>query len=167
MVTFGLVAAIGLYLLVDSAVRGRWDIVGMSFGWVALAVWLVWAIQVRPCIRVEPAALSIVNVLRVTRIPWPDVEEVTMRYQIAIETHSGRRVRAWGGPALPRPKVSRDGTPDRPGEREIDVILDADQRWHDVPSDETLTRSWDRPALLTGALCAAAALASLMLALLA
>jgi hypothetical protein len=167
MVTFGLVAFVSVFLVVDAAMRGRWDVVAMSVGWVALALWLIWAVQVRPSIRVTPAALTVVNVLRVTRVPWPDVADITMRYQIAVATESGVRVRAWGGPALPRPRTSRDGAPSRPGGREMDVLLDAHERWRDEPTGERTTRFWDVPVLIAGGACVLAAVGSLLVALLA
>ena len=146
----GLVALLGMFLLVDAAVRGSWGVVLTAAGPVAALVWILWVLTYRPCIVLDEEALTVVNPLRVVRVPWGEVADVRLRWQIVVETVAGRRIQCWGGPSLPRPKPARRGErPTLPQPVEMAVLLD---RWAERRGEAggEVRRGWDRPALLVG-----------------
>jgi hypothetical protein len=151
-VSSGLAAFLGLALLVDAAVRGSWDVVLAAVGPVAVVLWGIWVLMVRPSVRVAPDALTVINPLRRTAVPWGRVEDVRMRYQIVVETDEPGRLTCWGGPTLPRPRPAPRGErPVMPTSGELTVVLDA---WA-VARDRgvgagPVVRSWDRAAVLAG-----------------
>lgn len=124
--TSGLVAVVGLFLVGDALVRGDVGVAARTAGVLALVLWVAWVVLLHPSIRIDAAALTVVNVLRRTVVPWGDVDHIGMRHQIVVETRSGHTVRCWGGPTLPRPEPARRGRPAvMPRARELDVLLDA------------------------------------------
>lgn len=152
----GLLAFLGLALLVDAAVRGSWDVVLHALGPIAVLVWGVWLLMVRPSVRVAADALTVVNPLRVTVVPWGAVADVRMRYQIVVETTEPRKLTCWGGPTLPRPKPARRGErPVMPTSGELNAVLDAwaVARDRGAPAGDVV-RAWDRSALATGVVAA-------------
>ncbi|UFU14936.1 PH domain-containing protein [Curtobacterium sp. C1] len=149
----GLVALLGFFLLGDAAVRGSWDVVLTALGPLAVLVWALWVLTFRPSIRLDDDALTVVNPLRETRVPWGAVADVRLRWQIVVETTEGRKVSCWGGPSLPRPKPTRRGEPRTlPQPVEMSVLLD---RWAERreagAAGGLVVRGWDRLALLVGA----------------
>ncbi len=158
----GLVAVLGAFLLVDAGVRGSWDVVLRALGPIVVLVWVLWVLTYRPHIRIDDAAVTVVNPLRRTVVPWAAVADVRLRWQIVVETTSGRRVQCWGGPSLPRPKPAKRGEravlrqPD-----EMTVLLD---RWSErrAAAAGDVVRGWDRPALVAGAVALALLVVSLL-----
>jgi hypothetical protein len=152
-VSSGLAAFLGLALLVDAAVQGSWDVVLTAVGPVAVVLWGIWVLMVRPSVRVASDDLTVVNPLRRIVVPWGRVEDVRMRYQILVETDEPGRLTCWGGPTLPRPKPARRGErPVMPTSGELTVVLDgwAVARDRGVGTGPVI-RSWDRTAVLAGA----------------
>lgn len=159
----GLVAVLGLFLLVDAAVRGSWIVVLDAVGPIAVLVWVLWVLTYRPCIRIDDTAVTVVNPLRRTVVPWHAVADVTLRWQIVIETVAGRRLQCWGGPSLPRPKPARRG--ERAVLRQPDEMVVLLDRWaerRDVATGGDVVRGWDRPAVVVGAVALALLVVSLL-----
>jgi len=158
---FGLVAVVSAFLVGDALVRGDWEVVLRTTPPVGLVLWAIWVLLLRPSIGFDANGLVVVNVLRIVRVPWEDVEYIGMRYQIVVETRSGPTIRCWGGPTLPRPQPARRGRAAvMPRAREVDVLNDARDRYgaapHGTPGGGTATRAWDTVALVIGAVCAVA-----------
>ena len=159
----GLVAVLGLFLLGDAAFRGSWDVVLRAAGPIAVLVWALWVLTYRPCIVIDERAVTVVNPLRRTVVPWQAVADVRLRWQIVIETVAGRKVQCWGGPSLPRPKPARRGEravlrqPD-----EMTVLLDRWSEHRDGTGAGDAVRGWDLPALAVGAAALALLAASLL-----
>lgn len=123
-----------------------------AIGPLAVLLWGLWVVTYRPHVALDEQAVTVVNPLRVTQVPWGDVADVRMRWQIVVETTEGRRVSCWGGPSLPRPKPARRGEPRTlPQPAEMSVLLD---RWaarrEAGAAGGAVHRGWDRPALLVG-----------------
>ena len=147
----GLVALLGLFLLVDAAVRGSWDVVLTALGSITALVWVLWVLTFRPHMRLDDDALTVVNPLRAVRIPWGAVADVRLRWQIVVETTDGRKVQCWGGPSLPRPKSARRGEhPTLPQPAELTVLLDRWAERRGASDAGAVRRGWDRPALIAG-----------------
>ncbi|PZF53124.1 hypothetical protein DEJ23_15035 [Curtobacterium sp. MCSS17_008] len=124
-----------------------------AVGPLAVLFWALWVLTHRPSIQLDDDALTVVNPLRVTRVPWGEVADVRLRWQIVVETSEGRKVQCWGGPSLPRPKPARRGEPRTlPQPPEMTVLLDRWASRHDAgAAGGAVHRGWDRPALLVGA----------------
>lgn len=142
-----------MLLLVDAGVRGSWDVVLTAVGPLAVLLWVLWVLTWRPSVQLDDEALVVVNPLRLTRVPWGEVADVRLRWQIVVETTEGRKVQCWGGPSLPRPKPVRRGEPRvLPQAPEMAVLLDRWAARRDAgAAGGPVLRGWDRPALLVGA----------------
>jgi len=153
-VASGLVAFLGAFLLVDAAFRGSWVVFWVALGPIASVVWALWLLTFRPAILVDDHAVTVLNPLRTTRIPWSAVAAVRLRWQVLVETGDGRIVRCWGGPVVQRPRPVRRGTLSVPQDAAaLPAITD---RWRERrgvrPADGTVVRGWDRPAAVSGIL---------------
>lgn len=93
--TIGILA---VFLLGDSAVRGRWDIVGIALPWSLLVLWAIWALAYRPVVVYDGRAVIVRNVFREVSFGWAQVREISDRYQFVFDLRDGSRVKAWGGP---------------------------------------------------------------------
>lgn len=132
---FGFVVLLGAFLIVDAAVRGSWDIVFRTLGPTLALAWVLWVLTARPHLRVDDEALTVVNPLRVIRLPWGAIADVRQRWQVEVDTVNGRTARCLGGPG-PR----SDG---------LSAIVD---RWTERRADAVgePTRGWDRRAVVAG-----------------
>jgi hypothetical protein len=134
-VASGFVVLLGLFLLVDAAVRGSWDVVLRTLGPTVALAWVLWVLAARPHLRVDDEALTVVNPLRVTRLPWGAVSDVRQRWQIEVDSADGRTVRSLGGPG--------------PRSAGLSVVADRWQERRSVAGGPP-TRGWDRPAVVAG-----------------
>lgn len=147
------VIAAAALLLADAVYRGQWVVLFVSLPPLATIVWVVWILVYRPCIRYDDDAMEVVNVGRVTRMPWPLIVDLTMRFQVVALLADEKKVVSWGGPTMPRTKARRPGDPLAAAVRppEMDLLLDA---WHAHSGDTTraaVTRHADAGALAIGA----------------
>lgn len=160
----GLVAVLGGFLLVDAAARGSWDVLWSAVGPVAAVVWALWLLTARPAVRLDDDALTVVNPLRTTRVPWAAVADVRLRWQIVVQTEDGRSVTCRGGPSIRGSRPVRRGELSVPHEPE--ELRTIRSRWRERrtvrPADRTVHRAWDRPAVGTGAAVVALLLVSVV-----
>ncbi|MDB6427617.1 PH domain-containing protein [Curtobacterium sp. 20TX0008] len=158
----GLVVVLGVFLLADAAVRGSWDVVWVAVGPVAAIVWALWLLTVRPSVRLDDDALTVVNPMRTTRVPWAAVTDVRLRWQIVVQTADGRSVTCRGGPSIRGSRPVRRGQLSVPQEPE--ELRTIRQRWRArraaAAPDSDVRRGWDRPAVVTGAAVAVLLLVS-------
>jgi len=146
---------LGVLLLADAAVRGSWGVVLIALGPVAAAVWVSWVATVRPCIRFDDDAVTVVNPLRTVRVPWPAVRAVRQHWQVLVETVDGRTVTCRGGPALPRRRPGAPGPADAPAlrpllDRFVQRRRAAGPAGPDAPVAPVET-TWDRVPVVLGA----------------
>ena len=148
----GLVVVLGVFLLVDAGARGSWDVFWATAGPVTAIVWALWVLTVRPAVRLDDDALTVVNPLRTTRVPWVAVTDVRLRWQIVVQTADGRSVTCRGGPSI------RGSRPLSRGElsaaHEPVELRTIRQRWRARRAagapDGDVRRGWDRLAVVTG-----------------
>jgi hypothetical protein len=148
-------------LLGDAVLRGNGSVAIRIGGVGALVVWAAWMLLVRPSIRVRPDRAVVVNVGRITEVPWSRIVDIRRRLQLVLELDDGRRVEAWGSPFPRRRMVGR--TPktevDDPA---LSVLRGA---WMSVDPTSAValpvTRRVDLTALLIGGLAVAVLAASL------
>jgi hypothetical protein len=184
----GVTAALVLFFVVDAVSRGAWTFALAALPWELLAVWVVYVVLVRPCVVVEPAKLSIVNIGRVHEIPWTRVDSITSRFQLSVILDDGRRIVSWGAPSvgLDRPSILGDSSRRRQGVDHQDrasgvrdggrgdaaqavpaarLIEQAHEQWGEVTPDgpnDMLTRL-DVPAVAVTLALAAWGVASILL----
>ncbi|MGN6502543.1 MAG: hypothetical protein ACTHKX_06530, partial [Pseudolysinimonas sp.] len=117
-------------------------------GVAALVVWAAWLLLLRPSIRVLPDRAVVVNIGRITEIPWGRVVDIRRRLQLILDLDDGRSVEAWGSPF-----VSKRA---KPGE---DTALTAlRSAWNAAPAAESaVVRRPDLPALVACAVAVVAA----------
>lgn len=65
---------------------------------LALATAVCWALFWRPCVTVDTAGVTLVNVTRTIRLPWPSIQAVDTKWALTLITAYGRFT-AWAAPA--------------------------------------------------------------------
>jgi hypothetical protein len=155
------VAGVTLVLLGDAVIRGAWPTAARVAGVGALVIWAAWMLLLRPSIRVLPDRAVVINVGRVTELPWSRVVDIRRRLQVIFDLDDGQHVEAWGSPFVSRRPL---GPSARPFDRDPALTL-LRSRWASAGpaavSPEAVVRRVDVTALLVGA----AALAALVLSL--
>ena len=159
---------------------GRTEAAAAAAPWLFLASWFVYAAQWRPCLRTNARGFELINGLRDHRIPFAAVEDIEVRYTVAVRA-GGRRYVSWGAPTPPssvgagfshvtdlksRPHSALPGN-ERISQKETKTGRDAIvAAWQDA-RDAGLTggagavvSSWNRPAIIIGILAAGWAIAA-------
>lgn len=96
-----------MVLLGDALLRGDLSLAARMAGVGALVVWAAWMLLVRPSIRVEPDRAVVVNLGRITEVPWGRIVDIRRRLQLILDLDDGHRVEAWGSPFPKRKLVGR------------------------------------------------------------
>ena len=99
-------------LLAERVVRGDVSAAVQTGGIGALVVWAAWMLLVRPSIRVRPDRAVVVNVGRITEVPWARIVDIRRRLQLILDLDDGRSVEAWGSP-FPKRGLAGRGLPGR------------------------------------------------------
>jgi hypothetical protein len=147
-VVFGLIAAGAVLLTVDALMKGAWDVAARTAGVAAVIVWAAWLLLLRPSIRVQPDRAVVVNVGRITEIPWNRVVDIRRRLQLILDLDDGRSVEAWGSPF-----VSKRATPG-----EDSALTALRSAWSSASGgDGAVVRRTDAVALVIGAAAVVAA----------
>lgn len=100
----GALTALCLYLLVDAAVRDEWRTVLVAAPWMGASVLICVVLLVRPCMVIGRDSLTVVNPVRTHVLPWREIDELTVRYQLVVVLIDGTRLSAWGSPTTHRPR---------------------------------------------------------------
>jgi hypothetical protein len=162
-VIFGLVTGVAILFVGDSVVRGAWPLAAQAAGPAALIVWAAWLLLVRPSIRVQTDRAVVVNIGRITEVPWAHIGEIRRRLQLVLDLDGGGRLECWGSPFPQRAGVNRTA-----GGREpvVDAPLDLLRAaWLSAAGDATapVVRRADALALGIGAAALAATICSITL----
>jgi hypothetical protein len=174
-------AAGTLYWLAASGEPGA---VADAAPWLALASWVVYATQWRPCLRVEGDGFELVNGLRDHRIPFDTVEDVEVGFAVTVRA-AGKKYRSWGAPTPPSSfgsgfehvsdlKSRPQGMlPSNERIRQPEVVTtgrdEIAKAWHDAraaglaPSNGTVTSTWNRPVIVLGVVAVLWVLAALLI----
>ncbi|WP_091563823.1 hypothetical protein [Arthrobacter sp. ok362] len=68
--------------------------------WLVLASWVVYVAQWLPCLRVDGDGFTLINGLRDHRIPFDTVQDVEVRFAVAVRA-AGKKYVSWGAPTPP------------------------------------------------------------------
>lgn len=138
----GVLAALFAYLLIDATVRAEWAIVLLSLPWMGAVLLVCWMLLIRPCLVVAPSTLTVVNVVRTYKIPWQEVAELHVRYQLVVELTDGTTIRAWGSPTVqPRRDREADASTTHRSRAFVGVVEAIDRAREDVGRAPTGTSS--------------------------
>lgn len=89
--TIGLIVsgAVAALLLVDAAMRaGILEMLRLA-PWVLLALWAVYVLLYASHIAVDRRGATVQNYLRVTRMPWTEVTDIALRWQMVFALAGG------------------------------------------------------------------------------
>lgn len=161
---------IALVLLGDALVRAGIGETLLLAPWVLLVLWLVYVTLYASHISIGRDGAMVQNYLRRTMIPWEQVSDIRMRWQVVFTLADGSEVKAYGGPIAGRPARvgprSGAGAGRRvpPALRDVGIIQEAwDAERADSPRDSMVSRGWDVPALVALALIMAGAVIAVTL----
>jgi hypothetical protein len=127
--------------------------------WVLLVLWAVYVAAFASAVVTDDRGITVQNFLRRTRVPWQQVTDVFLRYQLVVELRGGGRITAFGGPVSGRAwrRSGDDGARMSAALRDTDRIRDRWERATSGPADADpartdadsgrVVRSWDVPAL--------------------
>lgn len=166
-VVMALSAALALFLLGDTVLRGSWGQMLLVAPWVLLGLWVVYQVSFVSHLRVDDQGALVQNMLRRTRFGWSRVRDIDFRWQLEFALDDQSTVGCYGGPARSRPRRSSmrdtDEAPKAPaGVRDLSDIRD---RWQAASgADAPIRRTWDGPALLALGVIAAWAVAAVLIA---
>jgi hypothetical protein len=104
---FALVAVGATVLFGDAAIRGSWPVAVRTAAIALLVVWAAWLLLFRPSIRVRADRAVVVNVGRITEVPWARIVDVRRRLQLVLDLDDGRSLECWGSPFPRRRMVGR------------------------------------------------------------
>jgi hypothetical protein len=106
LLTWGLLALALVGTAVRSPAEGlRWlPVLGLVAAVVYVLFW-------RPSVEVDEEAVTIRNLVRDVRVPWPRLDAVDTRYSLTLES-DGRRYAAWAAPAPGRSQALRQSRHD-------------------------------------------------------
>lgn len=147
-------AVIALVLLGDAVIRAG-IVVGLLLApWVLLVLWGVYVFAYVSDVQTDASGVRVQNVLRIIEVPWSEIEDVALRWQLELHLRDGTVVRSFGGPSAGRPRrlPRRPDVPgqaaDPPAMRDADIIR---EQWQtavatDAPAG-AVRRSWDVWAL--------------------
>lgn len=159
-------AALALFLLGDTAVRGSWGQMLLIAPWVLLALWILYEISYVSFVRVDDENVVVQNMLRRTSFGWARVRDIDLRWQLQFSLDDGRDLTCWGGPARarpPRPARGEDAAPTVPSG--LHALTDLRDRWEAASGvDAPIRREWDRPALIVLAVIVVWAIAASLIA---
>ena len=140
-VVFALVAIGAVLLVGDAVIKGAWDVAARTAGPAAIIVWAAWLLLVRPSIRLERDRAIVVNVGRITEIPWNRVVDIRRRLQLILDLDDGKSVEAWGSPFVGKRAAPSD-------DRGLVALRNA---WVNAsPTDAVVVRRTDVRALAAG-----------------
>lgn len=140
----GVLAALFAYMLLDAAVRAEWSTILLALPWMCALLLVCWGLLIRPCLIVEPSGLTVVNIVRTHALPWREIADLHVRYQLVITLRDGTVIRAWGSPTV-RPARSDPDTPKPPRNRAFVGVVEAIEQARDEvgrPADRG-----DRPSV--------------------
>lgn len=108
--------------------------------WLGLGVWACWATLWRPRVEFDDSGVTLVNVFRTIRLPWPSIQLVDTKWMLTLVTVYGT-FRAWAAPA---PGARATVRADKSQLRNLpeSTGVDGGVRPGDVPSSQSGGAAW-------------------------
>lgn len=89
-------------LIAQTAIEGDLRIIVLTVAWCVLILAILYAVMVRPIVKIFDEGIEIVNPITRHTIPWNDVARIDARYAMSIVTKNGQQIFAWAAPAPSR-----------------------------------------------------------------
>lgn len=139
-------------LLVLGVVLTALDDVGTGLRWLPLLAFAAAAVYVlfwRPSVEVDDEAVTVRNLVRDVRVPWPRLESLDTRYSLTLFTDA-RKVAAWAAPAPGRSQALRQSKTDALALQSLGTSLQHGLRSSATPNSDSggaalmVTARWER-----------------------
>jgi hypothetical protein len=156
---FALVAGGAVLLVGDAVIRGSWEVLAQIAGPALLIVWAAWMLLLRPSIRVQEDRAVVVNIGRITEVPWSRIVDIRRRLQLIFELDDGKSVEAWGSP-FPKRKLVGKTAQTEDDDPSASVLRSAWRSGKEAGADAPVVRRPDVLALSIGVVALIAAAAS-------
>lgn len=161
-------AVVAVFLLGDAVLRAG-VVTGLLLApWVLLVLWAVYVVAFVSNVQTDAGGIRVQNLLRIIDMPWQQVSDIQMRWQLLVFLHAGGVVRSFGGPAGRPARPPRRGEAARAApsstDREVGWIHDQwEAALRDGGGQGEVRRRWDVWALVAlGALIVWAVVALLI-----
>ncbi|MFT4305323.1 MAG: PH domain-containing protein, partial [Microbacterium sp.] len=100
-----LAAVLVVFVLVDAVIRSSWAETLLIAPWVLMILWAIYVGVYASCVVTDAEALTVQNLLRRTRVPWPKVAGVDVDLQLIVSTADGDKISCFGGPTRGRADI--------------------------------------------------------------
>lgn len=190
-VTIWVALIIAVLLLADIVIHGYWLNLFLLTPWILTMLWALYVISYASCVKTDERGIRVQNLLRITEVPWVQISEIKMNYQLVLELENGSSLRCVGGPTAGRPgmlsreelrrqeaavanhdksEAGRGSARLSTGLKQLAQIRNQWQHYLDqhhpgAISTTPIQRSWDKPALFFAAGLLVWLLVSIFLAL--
>lgn len=182
---------IALLLEADMAIHAQWFNMFLLTPWILALLWILYVVSFASSVRIDDEGIRVQNLLRVSEIPWGQIQGIKLHYQLLIELADNSTIRCIGGPTAGRPgMLSREETRKQDasvdsyqkkvngggsarlstGLKQLALIKEVwqhhrDQGAADSKASHPVQQSWDKRALIFAAAIAAWLLISIILVL--
>lgn len=150
-------AIVAVFLLGDAVLRAG-ILSGLLLApWVLLALWFAYVFVYISCVQTDAAGMRLRNLLRIVDVPWRQISDIDLSWQLRVRLVDGTTVRSFGGPVAGRPgrpalrtdRESRPTTP--PAVRDLELIREQWEAATEFRAGDSerpgVRRSWDLRAL--------------------
>ena len=124
----GVATAVMIFLLGDAAIRGFGGVVATAAPWMALVLWVMYLVLIRPALIVETDLLRVVNPFADHDIAWEAIAGYETKFQLNVVLKDGVKIGAWGGPKVSpgRPRLGARNAEPAPHADEVVASVRAD-----------------------------------------
>ena len=98
LITGGLLLAVALWMLIDTAVRGEGRTIAITVTVLLFAAVLVVALTFRGAVFAGPRELVVRNPFRTVTVPWGEIEEIRSEYSVEVRTRAAGSFHLWAVP---------------------------------------------------------------------
>lgn len=146
-------AIVALFLLGDAVLRAG-VVTGLLLApWVLLAVWCAYVFVYVSSVQTDATGIRLQNLLRIIEVPWRQITDIDLHWQLRVHLKDGGTVRSFGGPVAGRPgrpalrtdRESRPTTP--PAVRDLELIREQWEAAIEFDGSDAdraeVRRSWD------------------------
>ena len=146
-------ALVAVFLLGDAVLRAGVGTGLLLAPWVLLALWFAYVFVYISCVQTDAAGMRLRNLLRIVDVPWRQISDIDLSWQLRVRLVDGTTVRSFGGPVAGRPgrpalrtdRESRPTTP--PAVRDLELIREQWEAAIEFDGSDAdraeVRRSWD------------------------
>ena len=154
IIAVGVAVLLAVALLADVVIRAGWLDLLLIAPWVLLALWATYVIFFGSFVAIDDEGVTVQNLLRRHRMPWPHVTGIDLRWQLEFRLDDGSVIACFGGivGGAARARAARRTSGGRgaemPASLELEELQDRWEAHRDLPDAPAVRHSWDGPALI-------------------